>query len=157
MTWQTNSPDDAFRAIHNKIRFLQNHATGLRAKSAAGNLTRVEAADFSTILRDARVQIQAALAVPGLDAYARTVRGESFDVASEGAAIITAINGMQSWICGPTTANPTAPAGNYPVNGGGFLLEKTWGPDGAWTFGTFTAAATAGFRTQVDAFLAGLT
>lgn len=157
MTWPTgNNGEDAFKAIHLEIKRLKNLATDLRAKSLAGTLRRDEAANFSTQLADSRDLITLMLGVSGLDAYAKSILGAGFDTIAEGNARITAINNMQSWICGPTTANPGASAGNYPLSTDSFLKEKTFDSNGRWSIGTFTAAATAGFRTQIDTFLAGL-
>lgn len=157
MAWPTAATaKEALDDLNARIRSIKVTAQFLKDKSAAGTLRRDEAANFSNFLADARDALTAALAVSGLDAYAKGQYGPAFDVAAEGAARITAINNMQSWICGPTTANPGAGAANYPLGASGFLQEKTFDANGRWTVGTFTAGATAGFRTQVDAFLAGL-
>lgn len=157
MAWQRVSPKNAFDRIHERIAWLANRATQLRDISAAGTLTRIDGMNFATELRDVRVLIQNLLPTPGLDAYARTVMGATFDIAAEAAAKITAINDMQSWICGPTNAKPTATAGAFPMAVSGHHQATRWGVDGAWVSDGFTAAQTTGFRDQIDAFLAGMT
>lgn len=147
MAWPTGTtPKEAYDAITAEIRALKITATDLKAKSAAGTLRRDEAANFAPRLDNARVLISAMLGVAGLDAYVKAqTNNPAFDTTAEGNARVTAITNMRGWV-----------TGNIPTGTGGYLLEKSYDANGQFVVGTFSAAATAGFRTQVDAFLAGL-
>lgn len=147
MAWSTaTTPAEAYSAITSEIRSLKITATDLKAKSAAGTLRRDEAANFAPRLDNARALITQMMAVAGLDAYVKNqTNNPAYDTITEGNARVTAIVDMRNWLML-----------NFPTGAGSMLLEKSYDANGQFVMGTFTAAATAGFRAQIDTFLAGL-
>jgi hypothetical protein len=82
--------------------------------------------------------------VPGIGQWAQDRDGgESYNVAAEFTAVNNAIDSCGAWV-----------VSNFPASGG--YIQKDQLGAGGVTVRTFSSAATAGFRTELDALLATL-
>ena len=125
---------------------MKQHAERASAKAAAGNVTSTDIIDLDIRLRQWRATLAEAGATPGIGAYAQEQLGDgTLDVAAEFNAMLGAIDNVTGWI-----------RANFPVGSGqaaGYLLARTWGPDGP-VDRLFSPTQTAGLRTQLDALAA---
>lgn len=130
--------------IDQRILSIKKQAQALRADAAAGALPSGRILSMHQYLRAERVALVTASSTPGLAQFARDQKNnQSLDVVTEFNAVIAAIDGVVGWI-----------AANFPTDvATGALLERTLGADGP-VERTFTAAQTAGFRTQLDNLIA---
>lgn len=123
---------------------VKQRAQAVRSLSLAGTLGASNILEFSTLLADAKVALQTYAAVPGIGAYAQEqVSDPALNVATEFTTMVSAIDGCTAWI-----------VANFPKDGSGFLLAATLAATGRQVDRLFAAAATATFRTQLDALIA---
>jgi hypothetical protein len=118
-------------------------AQQIRAVSLNNTLTGQQVIEFSAYLADAKTKFQAVAATPGIAAFAQEqISDPAFNVATEFQAMVAGIDSTVAWI-----------AANMPA-ASGYLQVITLNANGTYTWRVFTAAATAGFRTQLDALIA---
>lgn len=125
---------------------VKQRSLTLSAQSSAGSISSGQILDYATMLADKKLDIQAAIAMAGLNAYAQSLLGmPALDVVAEANTCISAIDAVTAWILA-----------NFPANGGGFLAAVSFAPDnsGRTVFRTFSTAAMSGFRSQLDALVA---
>ncbi|HYD52602.1 MAG TPA: hypothetical protein VEA99_08245 [Gemmatimonadaceae bacterium] len=142
----TQTLSQAWEDAQNIARATKNAALAQRTASLAGPVPATSILHFERELRSYRDRLQALAALPGIAAYvtglANTPAG--YDVTAEFNAMQAQIAATINWI-----------RTNFPRDAGGYLLERQWAADGL-TDRTFTTAALAGYRTQLDALLAAL-
>jgi hypothetical protein len=121
-------------------------ASNVRTLSLAGTLTATNVLQLSNHLADAKVEFARVSSVPGIGAYAQEqVANPALNIATEFTGMTNAIDGTIGWI-----------VANFPKDGGGFLLAQTILASGRQQDRVFTAVATAGFRTQLDALISAI-
>lgn len=129
--------------IDQKMLALKTYAQRLKDESNAGTLPSTLILIVYEALRADRAQLVTAASATGMATFAQEQKGNaSLDVVAEFNGVIAAIDNVTSWI-----------NSNFPKDGSGFLLAQTLGANGR-VDRVFTAAATAGLRTQLDALLA---
>lgn len=122
------------------------NAQNVRTLSAAGTLTSSNVLQLSQFLADSKVEFQRVSSVPGLAAYAQNqVNDPLLDIALEFTNMVNALDATIGWI-----------VANFPKDAGGFLLAQTILANGRPQDRVFTVAATATFRTQLDALIAAI-
>lgn len=144
------SLDDAFRSMRKLAGVVKVETFSLRQRSAAGTMTSGDVLNYATILDDMRIQLTA-LATLGqpLASYAQSLLNDnSVNIVTEYNSMLTAMNGVTSWI---VTNFPKTPTTNE-------LRAKVFAPEnnGRTVDVVFTAGATANLRTTLDALLATL-
>lgn len=143
MAYPTGVLGQVLSEIDSRILKVKIQSQSLRNDLAAGNVASGRILAFFQYLRSERAALVTAAAVPGLAAYAQLEKNNNtLDVVAEFNAVISAIDGVSSWI-----------NTNFPKDGSGFLLERTLGADGPIER-TFAPATTATFRTQLDGLIA---
>lgn len=128
-------------------RQLRSAAQALKAASLAGPVASSTVLYFERDLRAFRDRFDVIGALPGIAAYVSGLPNtpQGYDVATEFNAMRTQIQATIDWI-----------RANYPRDSTStYLMERQWAADGL-TERTFTTAALASFRTQLDALLATL-
>lgn len=137
--------DRALQRSNNLALNLQDDATRLRDESALGDTQRVRYVDLMVHLKAAVVYWNQVKALPGIAAFASDVFGDpTLDVAAEFTAMVSAADALAAWLYN-----------NVPKDvGTDAQLERAVQTDGSIVYLTFTSVQTAGFRTQVDAFVA---
>lgn len=120
---------------------LKRLATSYKASLAAGPVTGSYVLGVLDTLRSSRDVFTETAGLAGISEYAQAQLGQT--VSSEFAAMTSAIDNSGSWIMA-----------NFPKDGAGFLLERTFAADGSRVERTFTAAQTAGLRTLLDTLIA---
>jgi len=129
-------------AVQSEAKSLKQYATDVKAASLAGPISANVVVDLYLRLVAAKARFTAAAGVSGLGAYAQAqLGGGGLDVAAEFAAMNSAIDGVRTWI-----------DGNFPSNAG-YILKDQLGAGGV-TVRTFTTAALATFRAQLDSLIA---
>lgn len=126
---------------------IKDRATSLKGFSAAGTLTSSQVLDFGTFLADARAVLAQCAGVQGIAAYAQAqINDNTINIATEFLAMTGAADNVAAWLIAnfPKTATTNE------------LRAKTWSPDnsGRTVDVVFTAANTAGLRTNLDALIA---
>jgi len=87
-----------------------------------------------------------AVTIPGLDAYARSIKGATYDIAAEWSGVKLAMNDATAQILAL-----------IPSDGNGFRLILKLLADGTQDWRTFTAAQAAPIVTKIDAVVAAIT
>lgn len=129
--------------VQNTARQLKTYAQSLKDTSAAGPISANSIVDFYLALVAAKTVFTATAAVPGIAQYAKDQFGnQSLDVAAEFTAMSNAVNSCGTWI-----------NNNLPKDGSGYLLKDKLTVSGV-DVRTFSAATTAGLRTQLDSLIA---
>jgi hypothetical protein len=144
MAYKTNALSFTLADVNQLAIDIKAKCTAVRAESAAGTVTSSRILGLYIDLQDAKARFNTAAAVPGLAAYAQAQTNDNaYDVAAAFTAMVAAISGTIQWI-----------TDNYPQSGG-FLQSQAF--SGTTIIDrTFTAVATAGFRTQLDSVIAAI-
>lgn len=119
----------------------------IKTVSLAGTMTSSQVLDYATKLAEIKASLQACAAVQGIQAYAQAqINDNTINVATEFNAMIAALDNVTSWLLANFPKTPTTNE----------LRAKLFAGDnsGRTTDVVFSAAATSGFRTQLDALLA---
>jgi hypothetical protein len=125
---------------------VKSRAVALNTACAAGNVASSVLLDFATFLADSKTVMQTASAIPGLAAYAQEqISDATFDIAASFTAMMAQIDATTTWFIA-----------NFPKDGNGFLLAKTFTGDnsGRAQDRQFTPAQTATLRTVLSALIA---
>jgi hypothetical protein len=121
---------------------MRDQMITVRAVLAAGPTRASVILDIEPRLRGFRSELVATRDVPGIGPYAQEQLGDAtLNVAAEFNGMIAGIDNTIAWI-----------RANFPTDANGWLLAQTFGAAGREDR-TFTAAATAGLRTQLDALI----
>ena len=142
--------DTAWKRSRSIASQVKQRATDIRTKSLAGIMTSSDVLDFTTYLADQKLQFNAisALGAP-LAAYAQAqINNNTINIATEFANMVSALDGVVSWVL---TNFPKTPTTNE-------LRAVTFAVDnsGRTVNVVFTAGATSGLRTQLDALIAAI-
>jgi hypothetical protein len=134
------SASEAFEQAKNLARGVKLTAQGSIAQFA-GTTNRDQVLALAMNLREWRIALAAASAVPGVSQYAKDqYADQAYNVATEFTAMLNAIDAVISEI---VTA--------FPVdNSGGEVKERVLNADGSITMRTFTAAQLATVRTLLQ-------
>jgi hypothetical protein len=127
---------------------IKMRAVNLRSASVAGAITSDTMLVYIANLAEWRTSLIAISQLPGMVAYARAqINDPNVDIAAEFNAMIAGLDGVVSWV-----------VTNFPKDGSGFLLAKTFNADnsGRTVDRTFSAAQTAGLRTVLDTLIAAI-
>lgn len=119
-------------------------AVNARDRIVAGTPTSsTQIIDLELRLAGYRVDLEKARVTPGIGPYAQEQLAEgTLDVAAEFVAMLAAIDTVRTWI-----------RTNFPKDATGYVLARTWGPDGL-VDRTFPASQLGGLKTQLDALIA---
>ena len=135
----------ALASIDGHANKMKTRADNLRAASAAGDTQRRLYVDVLHQIATVLDAWDAAIAVPGLVAYARAEKNnQTLDVVAEFNAMRAALIALRDEVFG-----------SLPVNGGG-VVEYAVTVDGDRVPLVFTPAQTANFRTAAAAFIASV-
>jgi hypothetical protein len=119
-------------------------AQSLNTSSAAGNIVASSVIDYCTSIAGYYAQLQTISAIPNIASYAQNqVNNPTLDVAGSFNAMMTQIQNVIAWI-----------KANYPQDGSGFFLERSFNADGTWAPRMLTPAQTGGLRTVLGALIA---
>lgn len=119
-------------------------AQQIRAASLTGPTGVNNVITYLGDLADFRDTLARLSATTGLAAFAQAqYSSASLDIAADYTTMLAAIDAVRTWI-----------ATNFPKAASGELLEKKFDANGRVVLNTFTTAALAGFRTQLDALIA---
>lgn len=128
---------------------IKNRTTSLRNKSAEGDITTLEGAEYCDALAAAKAELDTLTSDAvntGLVAYAQDqLNDNTYAIETEYTAMSTAITGVITWL---TT--------NVPNSGGAspFLDVYTFDANGRLVETVVSTVQTAGLRTELDALLA---
>ena len=143
MAYPTGMLSLTLEEIDRRAVDVKGYCTRTRDTLGAGNTPATTIFDLFIRLKSDRAAFAAATSVSGLAAYARAQKNdENLDVVTEFGEMLAAIDDVTAWI-----------STNFPKDANGYLLAQTWGASGP-VDRTFTPAATAGLRTQLDALIA---
>lgn len=130
----------AYRQSLDTCTQLKKYCQDVRALMAAGPISGNLAVELHERLIRDRAVLNAVAGVPGIAAYAQAQEGDgTYNVATEFAAVVAAIEAVRDWL----VAN---------VNTTSWVTFSTSGV----ATKTFSSAATAGARTQLDALIAAI-
>lgn len=127
------------RATASKVKQM---CQGIRVASLAGPVAAQQLLDFMAQLATQQERLTACAGVPGIGAYAQQ-QFPALNLPAEFSAMQSAITNVRTWM-----------VDNFPKDGSGFLLARQFDAAGRTTDRTFSTAALAGFRTQLDALIA---
>jgi hypothetical protein len=128
----------AYRSALDTCTQLKKYCQDVRDLMAAGPISGNLAIELHERLIRDRATLNAVSAVTGIAAYAQSQEGDgTYNVATEFAAVVAAIESVRDWLI--TNVNTTS--------------WVTFSTAGVSTK-TFSSAATAGARTQLDALVA---
>jgi hypothetical protein len=119
----------------------------IKTVSLAGTMTSSQVLTFATRIAEIKVALLACASVVGIQTYAQAqINDNTINVATEFNAMVAAIDNVTSWLL---TNFPKTPGTNE-------LRAKLFSGDssGRTVDVVFSAGATSGFRTQLDALLA---
>jgi hypothetical protein len=136
----------AWRRAREIAGTVKQRTNALSTASAAGSIPSTDILGYAQLLADAKTKLQAAASVSGIAAYAQEQIGDpTFDVVASFTDMMSGINGVIAWIIT-----------NFPKDGNGFLLAKTFTVDnsGRTQDRTFTPAQTATLRTTLASLAA---
>lgn len=136
------SLSDAFERTRQIAGQIKSAAVALRDKSAAGPVSATDIVGHTGSLADQRARLVAAGNTPGLATYALE-QYPALDLAAAYTAMLAQIDATILWI-----------RTNFPTAGTGEILERRFDTQGRTTPNTFSTAALANFRTQLDALIA---
>ena len=140
------SPAEAWAATKIAANRVRGRGNTLKAASLAGPTPRTDYIAYMAQLNDAAAVLNAARSTTGIVQYVRDQRdNQLLDVDAEYTSAMNAITTLRDWIFN-----------NFPKNGGGAWLVFTYDSSGAQTALTFSTAALAAFRTNVDTLLAAI-
>ena len=128
-------------------RQMKASAQSQRTASLAGPLSSTRILNFEGQIRDWRDRLDVIAALPQIGAYVSGLADtpQGYNVATEFAAMRSAIVATIDWI-----------RTNYPRDTTNtYLLERQWSAGGL-VERTFTTAALANYRTQLDALIAAI-
>ena len=142
-TAATVSLANAWNRAMDVAGYVKTQADTLRTRSLAGDVGSSSILGYLVTLAEARVELVAIAALPGIGAYAQEqVNNPSLNVAAEFATMIAAMDACRDWVIA-----------NFPQSGG-FLLAVSFNGGGRTVDRQFSTASLAGFRTQLDALIA---
>lgn len=142
MAYPTGMLSLVLEGIDRRLVGVKTYCTTARTAMAAGSVVATVIVDLHIRLKADHAALDAAKNTPGLAAYAQEQKNNgSLDVAAEFMAVLAAMADVVTWI-----------EANFPKDGSGFLLRETWGANGP-VDRSFTTAATAGLRTELDALI----
>ena len=134
----------AWRGVRLFAGAIKRDAQNLHALSVAGPVGGSQILDFLTRLADNRAELARYTQVAGLAAYAQEqINDPALDVAAAFVAMRDQADACRDWAIA-----------NFPKDGNGFLLARTFLADGRTQDRQFTAAALAPFRTQLQSLIA---
>lgn len=137
---------DAWERARSLAGQIKSQTQSLRNDSAAGAIDAFRLVDLATMLAGAKVLFLRASGLAGIVNYARSqIDDPTFDVVANFTAMIAQVDNLISVI---TT--------NFPKDGSGFLLERSFAADGTWISRKLTTAQTALFRTAADSLIASI-
>lgn len=143
--------------IASQITLRQGLEAAMSQALAAKNIAQATVSDLSST-RDANyifarvddfrgrlAALQSAAAIPGMAAYAQQqLNNGTYDVVTEFNTMISALQAVIAWV-----------VNNFPKEVDGFLKDTTAiNADGSRTAASFTSVQTAGWITQLNAFIA---
>jgi hypothetical protein len=138
--------DEAWGLARALARDVKVTAQGVRNDSASGILKTSQIFQLTTLLADAKDRLNVIKAMTGMGPYAQEQVGDSgINIATEFNSMISAMDSVVSWV-----------STNFPKDGSNFLLGWTMSPAGRLVDRVFSAAATAGFRTELDALTSSI-
>lgn len=139
--------DDVLARTRSLARNVKNHANEIRTASAAGPIAARRIVTMADSFAQINAQFNTLKAAQGLGAYAKSQYDDAaFDIVAEFNAMQTALAGVIAWV----VANiPKDSASNRWL-----AVEEL--VNGIRTDRTFTSAATAPLRTQLDALIAAI-
>ena len=133
----------ALTDVQNTARSLKSYALSVKAATLAGPVSANLIIELFLRLVEAKAKFAATAAVPGIGQYAKDQFGnQGLNIATEFTAMTGAVDSIGSWIMT-----------NMPKDGDGYLLKDKLTASGV-DVRTFSTAATAGLRTQLDSLLA---
>jgi hypothetical protein len=127
------------RATASKVKQI---AQQIRAASVAGPVAAQQLLDFLAQLATQQERLAACAAVTGIGSYAQQ-QFPSLNLSAEFSSMQTAITNVRTWM-----------VNNFPKDGSGYLLARQFDGTGRTTDRTFSTAALADFRTQLDGLIA---
>jgi hypothetical protein len=137
---------EAWQGIRRAATQLKQASEQVNAASLAGPITSRTILNYVVFLADKRDEIVAYAAVPGLNAYAQEqVDDTELDIGAEFVAMRNALDAARDWI-----------VANFPKDGNGWLLAQSITAQGRLTERTFSTAALAVFRTQLQGLIAAI-
>lgn len=138
-------PADGYVKAKRVANALKGDMQGAIATMQAGPVTGTYIRDaVYRVLAGALTVFNAVASIPNVAAYAQAQEDDDqYDVAAEFVAMVGAIEDAIAWI-----------ATNIPKDGGGFAAIQTWNANGTITERSFSAAATAGLVTELQAVTA---
>lgn len=137
----TASLQKAWEIATDAAATIKQCAQSLNTQSNAGAVGASYLVNSLVLLANHRDLLTAAAAVPGISAYAQSQSGNT-DIASDFNAVLAALDAARDWVIA-----------NFPKDGGGFLLERTFAADGRWTERQFTTAALAPLRALLQTLI----
>lgn len=139
----------AWERAEDLARLMKSDVVAVRGHSAAGTMTSSEATDLARRIFDYKTEFNVLKLVPGVQTYAQAaVADPSLDIAAEFTSMISAMDGVISWLIANFPKTPTTNE----------LRAQTWNADnsGRLVDVVFTAVATAPFRTVLDTLIAAV-
>lgn len=134
----------AYAQIKGRALDVRSQSAALRASAAAGPITGERVIGYSAFLNRARSELQSLSSTPGLAAYAREEENNpGLDIVAEYNAMVAQIDATIAWI-----------VANLPQDVSGYKLVLQLDAQGLLVWRQFDTAATAGFRTALDALIA---
>ena len=134
--------DDAFKRVREVAGRIKTLSTTIRTSSAAGPITATSVIRYCEALAALKAQLASLAATPNLGAYAQQ-QYPGLNLAAEYSTMAAQIDVTVAWV-----------VANFPKAPGGQALEGALDASGNFVPATFTTAALATFRTQIDALIA---
>lgn len=135
--------ESAWAGARSSATKVKQMASALKSASLAGPVPAQQILDFLSQLATQYDRLTVCAAVPGIGAYAAS-QVPGFDSATEFSAVLSAITLVRDWMIA-----------NFPTSGV-YLLQRQFDSSGRTTDRTFSTAALAGLRTQLDTLLAAI-
>jgi hypothetical protein len=136
--------DEAWRGLRRAATQLKQASEQVNTASLAGPIASRMILTYVSFIADKRAEIVAYAAVPGLAEYAQgEVNNPALDIQAEYVSMRNALDAARDWI-----------VTNFPKDGNGWLLAQSITAQGQLTDRTFSTAALAVFRTQLQALIA---
>src|ERR1044071_9190758 len=109
----------AFGALRAFAGSIKSRSVALNVACAAGNIGSSTLLDYAAFISDARTRMQIASSVSGLAAFAQQqINDATFDISASFTSMMTQIDATSAWF-----------VANFPKDGNGFLLAKTFTGD----------------------------
>lgn len=138
----TASLQKAWETATDAAATIKQRSQALNDQSAAGAIGASYIVDTLVLFANHRDLLTAAAAVPGISVYAQSQSGNT-NIAADFSAVLAAMDAARDWV-----------VANFPKDGGGFLLERTFNAEGRWVERQFTTAVLAPFRALLQALIA---